>query len=453
MIGRPASLQGRLLALVLGIVLAGGVLASIAAYDLTAETAGDMFDAQLVQVGQTLMAIIEKGDDQVAYDPGTIAHRYHHKIVFQVWEQIEGRFQLILRSDNAPTFELPGANQVGFSDGRWDDHEWRVFVETDAHGDTRVVVAEDLGARKQLVAGIARQNLVPFMFGIPALAVLLLLAIRRALAPLSSMAHELEDRRPDRLDPVDLSDPPLELQPVTNALNSLFLRVEAALENERRFTSDAAHELRTPLTALLAHLQVAQRTDDPVERQRSLAKCRQSVNDITHLVDQLLTLARIESPGQLPTPEPLDVGELAEQTCLDIRPLANARGVTLDVAAARDAVASGLPDMLRILMRNLVDNAVRYTPAGGNVRVLVDRDEDGLRLEVTDDGPGVPAEKLPLLGRRFHRLDPSAGEGVGIGLSIVRRIADLHGARLTFSPAPGKSGLRATVLLQGTALS
>jgi two-component system sensor histidine kinase QseC len=434
-----------MLAVVLGIVLAGGISGSIASYMMAERSADELFDAQLAQAAQTLLAIVEKGDDQIVYEPTESAHRYQQKLMFQVWELVKGEFKLILRSQNAPAELLPAAADHIFSTAEWNGHQWRFYAEIDDHHDTRVIVAQDLEIRKGLASSIAWQNLLPFSIGVPALAVLLLLAIRRSLRPLSDLAHELEHRAPNRLDPLQVADPPLELQPVLKALDELFSQVASALENERRFTADAAHELRTPLAGLKVQLQVAMRTTDPSEQRQALEKCLHGIGSMTHLVQQMLTLTRVEASSRATDLEQVDIVPLATSVCRDLGAQAAAKRVSLEVDAPTTATVSGFPEMLRIMVRNLVDNAVRYTPVDGRVTVGVARDATTIRMEITDSGPGVPTDQLELLGCRFHRLEESSEEGVGLGLSIAKRIADIHAAGLVFSAPPVGTGLRATI--------
>jgi two-component system sensor histidine kinase QseC len=434
-----------MLAVVLGIVLAGGISGSIASYMMAEQTADELFDAQLSQAAQTLLAIVEKGDDQVVYNPTESAHRYQQKLMFQVWELVKGEFKLVLRSQNAPTDLLPAAADHVFSTGEWNGHQWRFYAEIDDHRDTRVIVAQDLDIRRQLASSIAWQNLLPFSIGVPLLAVLLLLAIRRSLRPLSALASELQQRAPNRLDPLQVADPPMELQPVLKGLDELFRKVAAALENERRFTADAAHELRTPLAALKVQLQVAMRTSDPEEQHRALEKCMHGIGNMTHLVQQMLTLTRVEASSHAMDFEKVDIAPLAASVCRDLGADAAAKQVALEVNLPASAAVRGFPDMLRIMLRNLIDNAVRYTPEHGRVTVGIARDATTVRMEITDSGPGVPADQLELLGCRFHRLEESVEDGVGLGLSIVKRIANIHAAELAFSAPPAGTGLRATV--------
>jgi two-component system sensor histidine kinase QseC len=230
-----------------------------------------------------------------------------------------------------------------------------------------------------------------------------------------------------------------------DALNGLFRRVDAALEAERQFTADAAHELRTPLAGLQAQLQVALRARDSMERDRSLAQLQSGLSRASHLVDQMLQLARLDPESGLPDARPVDLGTLAEAVCAELGPQVIEKQLDFELAATPRCMVTGQAEWLRVLIRNLVDNAIRYTSEGGRISIIVARDDDGCRIAVSDSGPGIPADERNAVLRRFHRLNHSGQPGSGLGLAIVTRIADLHGATLRLDDGIGSPGLTATV--------
>ena len=217
-------------------------------------------------------------------------------------------------------------------------------------------------------------------------------------------------------------------------------RVGQTLDNERRFTADAAHELRTPLAAITAQAQVAARARDAAERDHALAQLTTSARRASHLVEQLLTLARLDPAAELPMSE-LRLDTLAAEVCADHGAAALEKNVALELAAPTPVTVSGNAAMLRVLLRNLVDNAVRYTPAGGKVGVGVTALHGEVLLTVSDSGPGIPAAQRANALRRLHRLAGQDIEGSGLGLSIVARIAELHRARLELADGIGRPGL------------
>ena len=435
------SLMARVLGAALLVVALGGGAAAVFSYRSALHEADELFDAQLGELAGTLLAIVAHGDDDVADDIRLGKYKYQQKLLFQVWHEDDDERRLILRSANAPG--TPLAVAAGFSSGDWSGRGWRFFVASDPGHENRVLVGEDLAIRRELARKIAWQTLLPFLIAVPTLALLLFIAVRQGLAPLRRLAQDLEHRSPERLDPVALADTPAELKPVLTELNALLERVGAALENERRFTSDASHELRTPLAALQAQVQAAQLATDPAERRRALDNCLAGARRMAHLVDQLLTLARIEALPEAAA-QGVDLAEVARGVCADLAPDAVGKGVGLELDAEAPTPVAGQAGLLRVLVRNLVDNAIRYTAAGGRVAVRVEPSAEGMVLSVEDTGPGVAADELPLLGERFHRLGNQEAEGVGLGLSIVKRIAALHRATVTFAPG-GERGLRAGI--------
>ena len=238
---------------------------------------------------------------------------------------------------------------------------------------------------------------------------------------------------------------PDEVRPLVGSLNRLLGRVEAALEQERRFTADAAHELRTPLAALKTQAQVAKGAGEAAGRQHALDQVIAGCDRAAHLVEQLLTLARLDPQRAGQRHAPVDLRELAVQVLAELAPLALAKNIEIGLAEGPVGRVSGDALMLDVLLRNLVDNAIRYTPPGGEVSVAVERTGREIELSGTDDGPGIPAEERDKVGQRFYRILGSGESGSGLGLSIVLRIAELHGASVTLGEGRGGRGLRVGV--------
>lgn len=302
----------------------------------------------------------------------------------------------------------------------------------------------DAKVREELAEHLLTTMLTPLLFGLPLLGGWLWLATWRGLKPLDEVAEELTRRAPERLDPVTPVAAPREVRPLLDALNALFARVDRAMQNERAFTADAAHELRTPLAAICAQAQVAARARDAAERDHALAQLSASARRASHLVEQLLTLARLD-PASPPMMSDVRLDRLAAEVCADHGATALEKNITLELDAPQPVSIEGNEAMLRILLRNLIDNAVRYTPAGGKVEVGVTAHSGEVRLVVTDSGPGIPADKRAEALRRLHRLAGQEIEGSGLGLSIVARIAELHDARLELTDGIGQPGLTVQV--------
>lgn len=435
------SLRRRLLGLLLGGVAAAWLVTMVFSYLDAHHEVDELFDAQLAQAGQTLLAIASheahEGSDGGEIDNlGEAMHKYQRRLRFQIWHD-DG--SLLMRSNNAP--DAPLTTEMGFSEARNDDGRWRHFSQWNDDHSLQVQVSESHHVRDELIGHIAWRLLMPALFGLPLIGLWVWLVTRHGFASVDGIARQIASRDPQQLQAIAPASAPEEIKPMLEALNGLFLRVERTLEAERRFTADAAHELRTPLAALLAQLQVALRARDDNERNRSLQQLQSGLTRATHLVDQMLQLARLDPESGLPDPQPIDLALLAESVCADLGPQILAKNIDFDLAAAPGCLVTGQADWLRVLIRNLVDNAVRYTPEGGRIRVGISRSGNECQLAVSDSGPGIPPEARELVLRRFHRLDHGQQAGSGLGLAIVARIAELHGAKLRLDESYMPKGL------------
>lgn len=440
---RPLSIKARLLLLVLGAMLAVELVTGWMSYHRAVHEADELLDTQLVQYAQIILSLGRNDEAAEVRLPDIQAHPYQNQLMFQMWD-MRGEPRLVLRSPEAPRQWPEGVAPAGFSETTLAGHAWRFFG---ARSDDRYVVlaAHDLHIHQELASQIALSNMAPFFVAVPVLALLLGLAIRHGLRPLHALAAALGARDPRRLDPVTDTDWPHELTPPVRAMNQLFERIRHTLEEERRFTSDASHELRTPIAALRAQLQVAERTPDSQERQAAIAKALQGTHRMTHLVAQLLALARLDVTAVERPDAEADLGALLEDAVAGVAAQAMHKGVSLETAAGGDCRVLGNAELLHVLLRNLVDNAVRYTPAGGTVRAGVCREDGCVVVTVADNGPGVAAGERARLGQRFHRIGTPRADGVGLGLSIVRRIAALHGAEVAFGDGLEGRGLGISV--------
>lgn len=442
---RNPSIQGRLLLLVLGSVLVFGCLAGYESYRNALHEADETFDAQLVQYAQSLLLVATHTDEDRYGEERTEptlppAHKYQQTLIFQVWATNPPH--ILLRSSNASTDIPDPVPAEGFSSGKWRGQRWHYYRQHDAQHELEVLVGQNSHARNELAREVAWHNIEPFLLGLPILLIVATLAIRYSLRPLRRLTSGLRKLSPSQLEPISIHRPPRELTPVIHALNNLLGRIASAIENERRFTADASHELRTPLAALRAQIQAAQLAADHNERQHCLENATQGADRMTHLVEQLLTLSRLDEYTSQAHLEPVDLVELARNSCADIAPNALAKNIELSFNPEPCPQIDGQADLLQVLLRNLLDNAIRYTDKGGAVTVTTQLTPERLiELRISDNGSGVPEEKLALLGQRFSRMMPSTTEGVGLGLSIVIRIAKIHQAAVNFSRTSEQGGL------------
>ncbi|MBI3156527.1 MAG: sensor histidine kinase N-terminal domain-containing protein [Burkholderiales bacterium] len=482
----PRSLQGRVLALVLGLVAAvWGAAAAWTWHDARREL-DELLDGHLAQAAALLVLQQARAphDDERAVDAPTL-HRYAPQVAFQVFH--EGR--LALRSAQAPMQPMvalerarPGAASVRERDRhgkrvddepRHDDHDddpdaaarasfhttrldgvpWRVFAAAGSERDILVLVGERLDARAAILRAVLRSTLAPLLVALPLLALGAWWAVAGGLRPLARLGRALAGRAPQALDPVTLDDAPAEMRPMVDALNGLLQRIGGLLQAERRFTADAAHELRTPIAAIRAQAQVALGETDDAARRHALQATLAGCDRATRLGDQMLTLARLEA-GAAPARAALDLAALARQEAAALGARALARGQALELAADAPCPVRGDTTLLAVLVRNLVDNAIRYAPQGARIAVAVEPAGGAAGraaaartalLTVEDSGPGLEEADLARLGERFFRVLGSGQAGSGLGWSIVQRIAAAHGARVTADRSPTLGGLRVRV--------
>ena len=296
-----------------------------------------------------------------------------------------------------------------------------------------------------LIEEIAEHLAAPLLIAFPLLALLLVLAVTLALRPLRQLADDVAARAPEHLEPLPTHGALSEVRPLIERLNHLFADIGRALENERRFTADAAHELRTPLAALKTQAQVAQGANDTDTQAHALRQIVLGCDRATHLVEQLLTLARLDAPRQNAF-VPVDLYSVASEILSACAGAAVQRGSTLALTGEPGiCTIQGDPVLLQVLLRNLVDNAIRHTPPGTEISVGIDVSEQHIRLWVHDNGPGITSGEAQNLMQRFHRAADALGEGSGLGLSIVQRIAELHGTVFTLGPRVGIGGTAATL--------
>ncbi|HEX6829122.1 MAG TPA: ATP-binding protein [Burkholderiales bacterium] len=436
------SLRRRLLLLLLGAILLLWVAIAAVSFVAARHEIDELMDAQLAQSAQVIMALARDKVERATTEAEEFKHRYEQKLSFQIFDAQGG---LLLRTANAPPRRMSDSED-GFSNTVVDGVVWRVFSRWDRQHHFLIEVGQSEEIRDELAGDVMLTVLAPVLFAFPLLALVIWVSVGRGLAPLQRAAGELQARDPGNLTPIGDEGLPQEIRPLLSALNALFRRLEEAFEKERRFTADAAHELRTPLAALRTQAQVALRSVDDAERRHALEQVMAGVDRATQLVEQLLTLARVDPETSRSGGEPVDLDSMASEVLADLAPAALVRGTELRLEEPRgEPRARGDRAMLGILVRNLADNAIRYTPPGGSVRVATGRENEGAWLEVEDNGPGIPAGEREKVFQRFYRALGTGAGGSGLGLSIVRRIAELHGAAIALAEGAGGRGLRVRV--------
>ena len=438
---RRHSLQARLLALVLGLATLVWLGAALVTWRDARHELDELLDGHLAQAAALLVVQQSMELEEGEHVDAPPLHKYAPRVAFQVFH--EGR--LLMHSAQAGVTPMAEIDS-GFATVRLEDGtQWRVFAAQGAQRDVRVYVGEQTASRSAILRAVLRSVLWPLVIALPLLALAGWWAVQRGLAPLHQLSQTLERRRPEALEPVALGDLPAEMQPLVRSLNALLERIAGLLEAERRFTADAAHELRTPIAAIRAQAQVALGAgEDEAGRRHALQATLAGCDRATHLVEQLLTLARLEAAPAVPA-LPLDLRELARRVLAELAPTALARRQQLALEAAGPCRVAGQELLLGVLLRNLVDNALRYSPDGATVRVSVSTAAGQTVLAVEDSGSGLAEADLPRLGERFYRPPGQTQSGSGLGWSIVRRIAQVSGAQIELGRSTQLGGLAVTV--------
>jgi len=434
----PNSLRARLLLTVSIATLLVWGAAGVVSYYKAQHEADELMDGQLAQSAKLLMAqVLHEAEDLDETQASTEAlddtssHPYEQHLEFRVWDDT-GR--LLLRSKNSPDTlwpSQPGQTDSAYTDIHHTGQPWRLLSTRSPDGRYLVQVAHPTQDRERVGLEVATQVAIPIVLALPLLGLLVYFSVRRSLRPLEKLAADVAARSPDNLEVLSAPNAPRETRPLLDALNRLLTRLDATLENERRFTADAAHELRTPLAAVKIQAQVALASTDAADHQHALRQVLAGADRATRLVEQLLRLARLDPLARLPQTDALDLAALAAEVVAEMQAQAECKQQQLAcIASAMPVGVQGDADLLRVALRNLVENALRYTPERGVVEVVVALDHARPVLTVRDSGPGVNAEEAPHLVERFYRGELANREGSGLGLAIVQRIAELHGADL-----------------------
>ena len=420
-----------LLWLLLGLVVAV-VAAAMSTYYQARHEARELFDYQLRQLALSV------SDQRVSLAPEAQRNNRDEDFVIQIWDQDQKLFYSSRPGAQIPNQPVPGYAYVVTPGGRW-----RVYGMRDR--DKLIQTAQSLSVIEEVAAGMALRVVWPLLVILPLLGALVWLTVRRGLRPLTSLTSAVRARTPAALQPLPESSLPEEVQPLVHALNDLLGRLGRAMAAQKGFIADAAHELRTPLTAVQLQLEEARLAGTVEEREAAFDDLQRGVSRAIHLVAQLLTLARQEPEVSQRTLQPIDLSEVARLVVAEQTHLAHARQVDLGISDAVPSVIQGDPEALRVMLGNLVDNAIRYSPEGGRVDVAVTHEDHRAFLTVVDEGPGIPVSDRGRVFDRFFRGNELDVPGSGLGLAIVKSIADRHLATIELDSGPGGRGLAVRV--------
>ncbi|TWG95021.1 two-component system sensor histidine kinase QseC [Mesorhizobium sp. J18] len=403
-----------------------------------------VLDARLMEAGRMVSSLIvsqeisvDRAKGATAEIPVRVHSTYDRQLSCQIWS-LQG--ELIGRSGGAPEEKL-AEHADGFSQTEIDGEQWRVYAVTNAELGVRVLVGDNLRIRDGLVNDVIRGLLLPAMLILPALAGLIWLSVRRGLAPLNRIAHDLEHRHASDLRPIEDVETAKEIVPVLQSLNGLFARVAGLRERERNFTAFAAHELRTPLAGLKTQAQVALASEDRAIRDQALRQIMVGVDRTGRLVRQLLDMSAIEAREQEERGAIVLPGKILRSLAAELAD--PSRQVTIDIAPELDRIEFAIePETFTLAARNLIENAVNHSPSGSVVRCRAGA-EDGV-VVIEDEGPGIPEDELPRVTERFFRGRNKVSVGSGLGLAIVELALGRSGWRLKLENRDA-GGLRAII--------
>ena len=419
------SIRRRLLVwllLALGAGLAGG---GGAVYLAAGNTANEMADLHMRQIAGALPSRAFPPIYALSKEDAQEEH-----IAVQIWDRTGN---ILYISDTASS--LPPRGVSGFATVTFGNSDWRIYNEE--IGENVVQVAQPIRARTDMAARMALKSVWPLMVVTPLLGLAILLTVRRGLEPLERIAHQVEQRSAESLEPLSTVDTPDEVKSLAGALNRLLDRLGHAFDAQRAFVADAAHELRTPLAALKLQTQLAERAPDADERRAAFRTLHTGIDRAAHLVQQLLDLARQEESGRGREPRRCALDALARDAVGERAALALERGIDLGVARGDAAQVDGDMDSLRTLIGNLIDNALNYTPRSGRVDVETAQTDGAAVLTVADTGPGIAVEHRERVFDRFYRIPGTRKSGSGLGLSIVQGAVRTHHATIALEDTPG----------------
>jgi signal transduction histidine kinase len=433
MSGKTYSLRRRLLTLISVPIIMAGLLIGGTMMAFLYHEIGEVYDAQLVESAKLLMQLTEHELEEpeehglsLGAENQSLSHFYEKKTSFRIWK--DGR--LVTESASAKGFEeKPGSPGFSLRYSRSGETRWRTFTYIDQSTGISIETAEDYRVRSELIFQLMGTLFLPAFVFVPLIMLLVWQGTTRSLRPIVSLAQQVNRRGVGDSTPLQTKDVPEEIIPFTAALDRLFRRVEDALRRQREFTDNAAHELRTPLAAMKMQAQVL------LKKAKGLPDCEEGLNNLlasidraAHLVNQLLSFARIQNLHE--DSEELDLSSLTREVLAEMYPALLSRNQTIDVAIIDKITIKGSQSAISILVRNLVDNAAKHTPVGGHISVRLAQQNNRAVLEVQDDGSGIPAELREKVFERFYRVDKSQGAGSGLGLAMVRWVAETHHASI-----------------------
>lgn len=425
------SLRRRLILWISLPILAATLLALITSYIFARHEIEEVYDAQLVHSAKVLLQLTQHEiEEDEEFDLGIenpdLQHKYERKFNFRIWAKDD----IITQSPNSKdfkNFEAP----PGFANRTVGKHEWRFFVFIDPVDQIKIEVSERYDIRYELIFQLMTALILPALMFLPVILLIIWVGVRKVLKPVVQISADVDRRGSNDLSPLQSDFLPQEIAPLVQALNRLFTRIEESFNRERQFTDNAAHELRTPLAAMKTQAQVLIKKADVVPGcKEGLDNLHASIDRASHMVDQLLSFTRLQA-DQVEF-ETIDLSSLTGNLLKEMSPLAVKKHIDIEADIAPQVKVNGNYNALEIMVRNLVDNAIKFTPEAGQVHVSVCIENHRAVFKISDTGPGIRDEDKGRVFERFYRVQKNR-QGSGLGLSMVRWVCDLHGADLFLS--------------------
>lgn len=425
--------QFLLIGITLSLVITFSLLIVIS-YFKTKDELDELYDANLQQVAILVGTQYDNTQGTLALDPHLIRStsnkiKAEHHFYVRISDAADHALYI-----SHPNIQLPTPTKPGISTIIDGDQRWRVFSLR--LNNERIDVAQALRARDSTIIEVALSLVLPYLLLIPGLLLLVWVTIQKGLKPLDKLSYTIQSRQYGLLEPLSIGKIPVEIKPLVDALNGFIEKLANMVEVQKRFTSDAAHELRTPLAAVSLQIELLEHADDALERKMAIESLKSGINRSIGLVNQLMTMAMVE-PGALQLPlHHVSLATVIKSSVEQLLPFASIRNIDLGANIPADIVINGEFNSLVVLLNNLIDNAIKYTPKNGVVDVNLLQEGNVAILQVRDTGPGIPAEVMPHVLERFYRGEHPNIHGSGLGLSIVQSIVEQHDAIVQIENAP-----------------
>jgi two-component system sensor histidine kinase QseC len=439
------SIRRRLIVLLVALLSSAWLMTALLTRYETRDEIDAVFDAEITQAAHILLGMARREKEEIIEHGGFSppeSQPYAQTMMYQVWDN-DG---IVMRSMHAPEIPLIQNDQPGFQEIHYLNKKWRLLNEWDSHHTYHIFIAEPVATRAKLAQHISFQILLPTLAFFPILGILIWFTVRMGLTPLQRIRQAIVERNASRMDAIDLASVPDEVTPLAASINDLLNRLKRSLDSEKQFTGNAAHELRTPLAAIKTQAQVAMRADNDDDRLHALQQVIQGTERSTHLIEQLLILARVDPENAQNEMTEVELNQVIHKVKSDLTGYANQRHINIQCHCQTDLSVIGNRWQLEIVLRNLLDNALRYAPEHSHINIELTDTPEGIRLAVIDQGKGIDPDEQINIFNRFYRLNGTTAQGSGLGLSIVQRIIELHHASINMQQLANHSGFEVSIL-------